>query len=48
MSLRLMETEEQFSRPLARVFNLSVKEGVILFEWKDVNIITFFKTVFEK
>ena len=30
----LMETVEQISIPLARVFNLSLKEGVVPFEWK--------------
>ena len=39
----LMETEEQISIPLARVFNLSVKEGVVPFEWKEANIIPLFK-----
>ena len=28
---------------LARVFNLSLKEGVVLFEWKEANIIPLFK-----
>ena len=35
----LMEMVEQVSIPLARVFNLSLKEGVISFEWKEANII---------
>ena len=35
----LMETVEQISIPLARVFNLSLKEGVVPFEWKEANII---------
>ena len=39
----LMETVEQVSLPLARVFNLSLKEGVVPFEWKDANIIPLFK-----
>ena len=30
----LIETVEQISIPLARVFNLSLKEGVVPFEWK--------------
>ena len=30
----LMETVEQFSIPLARVINLSLKEGVVPFDWK--------------
>ena len=40
----LMETVEQISIPLARVFNLSLKEGVVPFEWKEANIIPLFKT----
>ena len=39
----LMETVEQISIPLARVFNLSIKEGVVPFEWKEANIIPLFK-----
>ena len=39
----LMETVEQISIPLARVFNLSFKEGVVPFEWKETNIIPLFK-----
>ena len=31
---RLMETVEQMSISLARVFNLSLKVGVVPFEWK--------------
>ena len=38
----LMETVEQISIPLARVFNLSLKEGVVPFEWKEANIIPLF------
>ena len=37
----LMGTVEQVSIPLARVFNLSLKEGVVLFEWKKTNIPLF-------
>ena len=29
----LMETVEKINIPLARVFNLSLKEGVVSFEW---------------
>ena len=36
-------TVEQISIPLARVFNLSLKEGVVPFEWKEANIIPLFK-----
>ena len=39
----LMETVEQISIPLARVFNLSLKEGVVPFEWKEANIIPLFE-----
>ena len=39
----LMETVEKISIPLARVFNLSLKEGVVPFEWKEANIIPLFK-----
>ena len=39
----LMETVEQISIPLARVFNFSLKEGVVPFEWKEANIIPLFK-----
>ena len=38
-----METVEQISIPLARVFNLSFKEGVVPSEWKEANIIPLFK-----
>ena len=31
----LMEIVEQISIPLARVFNLSLKEGVVPSEWKE-------------
>ena len=39
----LMETAEQISIPLARVYNLSLKEGVVPFEWKEANITQLFK-----
>ena len=35
----LMETVEQVSIPLAREINLSLKEGVVAFEWKEANLI---------
>ena len=38
-----METAEQISIPLAIVFNLSFKGGVVLFEWKEANIRPLFK-----
>ena len=31
----LIETVEQISIELARVFNLSLKEGLVSFEWKE-------------
>ena len=31
----LMETVEQISIPFARVFHLSLKEGVVPFEWRE-------------
>ena len=38
-----METVEQIiSIPLARVFNLSLKEGVVPFEWKEANIMAYY------
>ena len=39
----LMETAEQISIPLARMFNLSLKEGVVPFELKEANVISIFK-----
>ena len=39
----LIETVEQISIPLTRVFNFSLKEGVVPFEWKEANIIPLFK-----
>ena len=39
----LMETVGLISISLARVFNLSLKEGVVPFEWKEANIIPLFK-----
>ena len=41
----LMETVEQINIPLVRMFNLSLKEGVIPFEWKEAHIISLFKKV---
>ena len=38
-----METVEQISIPLTRVFYLSLKEAVVPFEWKEANIIQLFK-----
>ena len=39
----LKETEEQTSTPLSHVFNMSLQEGIAPLEWKQANIIPFFK-----
>ena len=39
----LMETVEHISILLARVFNLSLIEGIVPSEWKEANIISLFK-----
>ena len=39
----LMETVEQITIPLARMFNLSLKEGVVRFHWKEAYIVPLFK-----
>ena len=39
----LMETVYQISIPFARVFNLSLKEGVVPFKWKEANITPLLK-----
>ena len=41
----LKETVEQISTPLAHVFNMSLQEGIVPIEWKEVNIIALFKKV---
>ena len=43
-----METVDQISITLARVFNLSLKEGVVPFEWKEANIRLFKKVLRNK
>ena len=40
----LKETVEQMSIPLARVFSLSLKEGMVPSEWEEANIIPLFKS----
>ena len=42
-----MEPVEQISIPLARVFNLTLKEGVVLCEWEEANTIALFEMVRE-
>ena len=39
----LKETVEQISAPLAHLFNMSLHEGIVPFEWKEANIIPLFK-----
>ena len=39
----LKEIVEQISTPLAKLFNLSLEEGIILSEWKEANITPLFK-----
>ena len=39
----LKETVEQICTPLAHVFNMSLQEGIVPFEWKEANIIPLFK-----
>ena len=43
----LVEAAEQISIPLARVFNLSLIEGVVPVEWKEANINYYLKRVQE-
>ena len=38
-----MEIVEQISIPLAKVFNLSLEEGIVPLEWIEANIIPLFK-----
>ena len=37
------EIIEQISTPLAKLFNLSLEEGIVLSEWKGANITPLFK-----
>ena len=39
----LKEIVEQISTPLTKVFNLSVKKGIVPSEWKEANITPLFK-----
>ena len=39
----LKETVEQISTPLAKMFNLSLEEGIVPSEWKEANITPLFK-----
>ena len=40
---QLKEIVEQISTPLANFFNLSLEEGIVPSEWKEVNITPLFK-----
>ena len=39
----LKEIVEQISRPFAKVFNLSLEEGIVPSEWKEANFTPLFK-----
>ena len=39
----LKEIVEQISTPLAKLFNLSLKEGIFPWKWKEANITSLFK-----
>ena len=39
----LKTTVEQTSTPLAHLFNMSLQDGIVPFEWKEANIIPLFK-----
>ena len=39
----LKETVEQISTPLAHVFNMSLREGIVPSKWKEANIIPLFQ-----
>ena len=44
----LKEIVEQISTPLAKLFNLSLEEGIFSSEWKEANITPLFKKVSRK
>ena len=44
----LKETVEQICTPLAHLFNMSLQEGIVPFEWKEANIIPLFKKRLKK
>ena len=43
----LKETVEQISTPLAHVFNMSLKEGIVPFEWTKQTLFLYSKKVQE-
>ena len=44
-ALKSTEIVEQISTPLAKLFNLSLEEGIVPSEWKEANIMPLFKKV---
>ena len=42
----LMEIVEQISTPLAKLFNVSLEEGIVPSQWKEANITPLFKKGF--
>ena len=44
-ALKSTEIVEQISTPLAKLFNLSLEEGIVPSEWKEANITPLFKKV---
>ena len=40
---KLLESVEQISTPLAKLFNLSLEEGIVPSEWKEANITPLFR-----
>ena len=44
----LKDIVEQISTPLAKVFNLSLEEGIVPSEWKEANITPLFKGIEEE
>ena len=43
VSKLLKEIVQQISTPLAKLFNLSLEEGIVPSEWKEANITLLFK-----
>ena len=43
----LKEIVEQISTPVAHVFNMSLKEGIVPFEWKEQTLFLYSKKVKE-
>ena len=43
VTLKQLTEENEISKPLAHVFNMSLQEGIVPLEWKEANIIPLFK-----